>query len=184
MSEAQQTLAQNLQEARALIDRLSQEIRQLTLQLRPPLLDELGLVGALQAYIERYQKQTGIRVHLHIELEPELRLPELVELTAYRFVQEALTNVARHAQTEEVAVQLRLTDRELLLIVEDQGVGFDPEQAFATGRSMGLAAMRERIELLGGRLEITSQPGQGTRLKALLPLPEEADRLISTEASL
>ncbi|BBM70759.1 PAS domain-containing sensor histidine kinase [Rhodothermus marinus] len=184
VSEAQQTLAQNLQEARALIDRLSQEIRQLTLQLRPPLLDELGLVGALQAYIERYHKQTGIRVHLHTELEPELRLPELIELTAYRFVQEALTNVARHAQTEEVAVQLRLTDRELLLVVEDQGVGFDPEQAFATGRSMGLAAMRERIELLGGWLEIASHPGQGTRLKALLPLPEEANRLLSTETSL
>lgn len=180
----QHTLAQNLQEARKLIDRLSQEIRQLTLQLRPPLLDELGLVGALQAYIGRYQKQTGITVHLTADLNPEDRLPELVELTAYRFVQEALTNVARHAQASDVAVRLHLADRELLLTVEDQGKGFDPQEVFAAGQSMGLAAMRERIELLGGRLEIASQPGQGTRLSALLPIPEEANRLVSTEVSL
>lgn len=174
---SQQTLAQTLQEARSLIDRLSQEIRQLTLHLRPPLLDELGLVGALQAYAERYQKQTGITVHLRTALDPARRLPELIELTAYRFVQEALTNVARHAQTSEVVVQIRLVNRELILVVEDQGVGFNPEQAFVTGRSMGLAAMRERIKLLGGQLEIASQLGQGTRLEARLSLSSEVNRL-------
>ncbi|MDQ7039903.1 MAG: PAS domain S-box protein [Rhodothermus sp.] len=176
-------LAQHLAEARQLIERLSQEIRQLTLQLRPPLLDELGLVGALQAYIERYQQQTGITVHLDVRLDPAVRLSELVELTAYRFVQEALTNVARHARTSEARVQVQSVHPELLLMVEDQGIGFDVGEISTTSRSMGLAAMRERIELLGGRLEIASQPGRGTRLKALLPFHEEASRPTVTTVS-
>ncbi len=181
--ETASTLAQHLAEAQQLIERLSQEIRQLTLQLRPPLLDELGLAGALRAYIERYQQQTGITVHLEIRLDAAVRLSELVELTAYRFVQEALTNVARHARTSEVSVQVQSVHQELLLMVEDQGIGFDVGEIATLGRSMGLAAMRERIELLGGRLEIASQPGQGTRLKAWLPFHEEASRPTVTTVS-
>ncbi|GBD02534.1 Oxygen sensor histidine kinase NreB [bacterium HR18] len=175
------TLAENLREARQLIDRLSQEIRQLTLQLRPPLLDELGLAGALRAYAERFERQTRIAVRLALALPERTSLPELIELTAYRFVQEALTNVARHARVDQVDVKASLTENHLHLVVQDQGIGFDPETVTASGRSMGLVAMRERIELLGGRLEIESHPQQGTRLEAYLPLPAETNPFAEAE---
>jgi len=170
-------LTENLREARQLIDRLTQEVRQLTLQLRPLLLDELGLAGALRAYVERFERQTRITVQLSLLLPERSNLPELTELTAYRFVQEALTNVARHARVDQVEVAVTLTESYLNLIVQDQGDGFDPEDVFASGGSMGLSAMRERIELLGGRLKVDSSPQQGTRLEAYLPLVAETELL-------
>jgi signal transduction histidine kinase len=133
------------------------------------MLDDLGLLPALLWYFERYTAQTNVRVNLtHRGLQRRFQ-PE-VETAAFRIIQEALTNVARHAQVEEVGVRLSLTPRKLSLYVKDKGRGFDPEPVLAGGGSSGVAGMTERAALLGGHLEVESAPGAGTTLAAEIPL--------------
>ncbi|TAH37299.1 MAG: PAS domain S-box protein [Planctomycetota bacterium] len=163
-------LAGRLQEAQAVLNDLMSRVRTLSMNLRPAMLDDLGLLPALLWLIQRYQAQTAIQVTLvHTGLEE--RLPADVETTAYRITQEALTNVARHARTQHARVTLRALPGRLLLTVEDEGAGFDPERAHAAASS-GLNGMRERALLLGGSLSIDSTPDRGTTLRVELPVPE------------
>jgi PAS domain S-box-containing protein len=144
------------------------QVRQRSLDLRPSMLDDLGLHPALVWYFTRYSEQTRIR--LAVELQGvERRFPPLVELTAYRIVQEALTNVARHAGVEEAIVLAWVVDAQLMIEVSDQGRGFDHDMVRHTHASTGLIGMRERVALLGGELTIETAPGAGTRLFAALP---------------
>lgn len=159
----------SLEEARAFVGDLVARVRNLSLDLRPGALDDLGLLPALLGHFERYTQQTGLRVGFR-QVGLERRFPSEVETAAYRIVQEALTNVARHAGVDEVAVRLWVQDGVLSLQIEDQGVGFDVEAAFRAGRSSGLAGMRERAGLLGGSLIVESAPGSGTSLLAEVPL--------------
>jgi len=157
-----------LTEAQSLLKDLAGRVRDLSLRLRPTMLDDLGLVPALLWHIDRYAAQTGVRVAfeqsgLDRRFEPE------VETAAYRIVQEALTNVARHAGVRQAAVRLWCEQRNLNVQVEDEGVGFPSERVRAEGKSSGLSGMRERAVLLGGWLEIASRPGGGTRVTAELP---------------
>jgi PAS domain S-box-containing protein len=153
-------LAQSL----AQVNELMARARRLSLDLRPGMLDDLGLLPALLWHIEHYTAQTHVRVIFkHSGLEGVRFAPE-VETAAYRIVQEALTNVARHARVNEVAVRVWSDSRTLALQVEDRGAGFDPEAALAASGTSGLAGMRERAMLLGGQLTIESRPGAGTRL--------------------
>ncbi len=144
-------------------------MRELSLNLRPAMLDDLGLLPALLWYMERYTARTGIQVAFGHEGLGE-RLPPDVETAAYRIVQEALTNVARHAGVRTVMVRLRHDQGALSVQVEDSGIGFEPATVLAERASSGLCGMRERAELLGGRLTVESTPGAGTRLWAHLPL--------------
>jgi signal transduction histidine kinase len=160
----------NLDEAEALVNEIMARVRKLSLDLRPTMLDDLGLLPALLWHIERYTTQTTVRVAFrHTGLEGRRFAPE-VETAAYRIVQEALTNVARHAGVSEAAVRV-WCDQDLLSIrVEDQGVGFVPEALLDAGVSTGLSGMHERMALLGGHLAIEAAPGAGVRLTAEIPL--------------
>lgn len=158
-----------LEQARALIDEALRRVRELSFDLRPALLDHLGLIPALSRMIERYTASTGVRVDLHYS-GIEGRLAPQVETAAYRIVQEALTNTARYAGVNEASVRLWVEGGALHLQVEDRGAGFDAPQVLAAGRSNGLPGVQERLLLLGGRLRVEAAPGSGTHLFAELPL--------------
>jgi PAS domain S-box-containing protein len=160
-----------LEAARSLVRDLSAQVRDLSLRLRPTMLDDLGLVPALAWQLERYTAQTGVRVAFEHHGVGG-RFPAEVETAAYRIVQEGLTNVARHADIGEAVVRLWADGSVLGVQVEDQGAGFDPDAALADGTSGGLSGMLERATLLGGHFEVTSRPGAGTRLAVELPLAE------------
>jgi signal transduction histidine kinase len=156
-------------QAQAQLRDLLEQVRGLALDLRPTMLDDLGVVPALVWLFERYTTQTKVSVRFeHSGLEEQRFAPD-VEITAYRIVQEALTNVARHADVHEVIVRLWTDADTLSVIIVDQGRGFDL-QTVQRGASSGLAGMVERAALLGGELTIESAPGTGTRLTASLPL--------------
>ncbi len=160
---------ERLGQARILVEELLDRIRALSLDLRPSILDDLGLLPALLGHVERYTSQTKIRVHLeHSGLDR--RFPPETETAAYRIVQEALTNVARHGRVDEVTVRLWATDETLGVQVEDHGEGFDPRLVLEAGRSGGLAGLRERAALLNGHLTVETEPGRGVRLTAEVPL--------------
>jgi PAS domain S-box-containing protein len=164
--------AHSLAEATATVQALTEQIRQLSMDLRPAALDSLGLLAAMQWHLERYQQQTGIVADLRHEGLAR-RFSAKVEIGAYRVVQEALTNVARHAGTDAATVQLFADDRSLAVVVRDHGCGFDPAMASSSG---GLSGMRERVELLGGRLEVEATPGAGVVVAAEFPL-DGAERM-------
>ncbi|HVS36853.1 MAG TPA: PAS domain-containing protein [Gemmataceae bacterium] len=155
-------------EARALLRDLTARVRDLSLRLRPSMLDDLGLLPALLWLLPRYTAQTGVRVAFRHE-GLERRFSPEGETAAYRIVQEALTNVARHARVGEAAVQVSLDAQTLRIVIEDRGVGFDPEAAASGGAGCGLSGMRQRAALLGGRLELAAAAGAGTRLSAEWP---------------
>jgi signal transduction histidine kinase len=157
-------------EAKQVTDDLIERTRGLSLQLRPLMLDDLGLLPALADYIERFAHRTEVRVNFkHRDLGTERFRPE-VETAAYRIVQEALTNVARHAQVKEATVRVWVVKGSLFVQVEDCGRGFDTEMAWSGTSTSGLAGMRERASLLGGRFSLESSPGAGARLTVDLPL--------------
>ena len=162
--------AEPFAEALRLIDDLMERIRRLSVDLRPHMLDDLGLVPALEWHFRRFGKQTGIQVQLK-RTATFSRLPALIETAAYRIVQEALTNVARHSGAKEAEVRLWADEERLRVQVEDRGKGFSAEQALAARNSTGLAGMRERAELLGGEFTLESSPGSGTLITVELPLP-------------
>ncbi|MGH7569264.1 MAG: PAS domain S-box protein [Gemmatimonadales bacterium] len=162
-------------ESLALIDQGILQVRTLSLDLRPSMLDDLGLVATLRWYLDRHGQRAGYAVALDAcPIEP--RLPPTVETACFRVTQEALTNVARHARARRVTVTVRARDAELELAVRDDGVGFDVRAArerAAAGASLGLLGMEELASLAGGRLTIDSTPGQGTAILARFPLREE-----------
>jgi signal transduction histidine kinase len=147
-----------------LLDRL----HELTARIRPPMLDDLGLKDAVQSLLSDYERSSGVvpRVELHFGGGA---VPAVVSENAYRILQEALTNVARHARAAEVFVRLHVTAGRLALTVRDAGAGFDP--AARDGTRLGLLGMRERAELLGGTFVLTAAPGSGTEVEVILPLP-------------
>jgi PAS domain S-box-containing protein len=165
-------LGNGLAEARVLVNELMARVRKLSLDLRPAMLDDLGLLPALLWHFEHYTAQTQVRVNFkHSGLEKRRFGPE-VETAAYRLVQEALTNVARHAQVQEVTVRLSTHPQTLSIEIEDRGKGFDLELVLSASETSGLAGMRERAALLGGRLTIESFPDAGTRLNAELSIAD------------
>jgi signal transduction histidine kinase len=158
-----------LAEAQTLVNDLTTRVRQLSLDLRPAMLDDLGLLPTLLWYIKRYTQQAEIQVALkHTGLEQ--RVASDLEIAVYRIVQEGLTNVARHAGVRAVTIRLWRTEEFIGVRIEDQGRGFVLDQVLTAYTSSGLAGMVERVRLLGGQLTIESAPGQGTRLIAELPL--------------
>ena len=142
-------------------------VREISLDLRPSMLDHQGLVPALQWLLRRFGERSGIDVEFEHEGLNE-RLPSEVETAAYRIVQEGLTNIARHAGTTSGHVSLTLTDRALCVEIRDEGTGFHPDAVQAGYRS-GLDGIRERAVLLRGNFDIRSTPGKGTTLSIELP---------------
>jgi PAS domain S-box-containing protein len=156
------------EEMKAVLNDLIDKVRDLSMNLRPPMLDDLGLLSALTWQIERFEAQTGIHVRFqHANLDR--RFGAQIEITAFRIVQEALTNVARHAGVSQANVDVWASPTSLGVRIEDQGRGFDVPAALGA-RPSGLEGMRERSRLVGGHLAIESEPGTGTRVSADLPL--------------
>ena len=161
-----------LQECLVIIDQAVAHIRGLAVNLRPPMLDDLGLADALEWALDRQAKASGWRASIDAQ-QFEDRFASEIETACFRIGQEALTNAARHAQATEVRVQLRRSGDAVELLVTDDGRGFD-EQAFASTeerrKHFGLVSMRERAALAGGSLDVESQPGKGTRIRARFPV--------------
>jgi PAS domain S-box-containing protein len=164
----QRTELEQIQEA---VSEIIRDVREMSLNLRPSMLDDMGLVPTLLWHFDRYTSQTGIHVNFQYEEFPR-RIPLEIETAAYRIVQEALTNVARHAQVQEVFVGLVMQDDTLWVEILDNGRGFDPI-AEPDRPSSGLSGMRERADLLGGYLLVESFLHQGTQILAALPLSDQ-----------
>jgi PAS domain S-box-containing protein len=161
-----------LEESLAIVDRALQQVRNLSLDLRPSLLDDLGLVAALRWYVDRVAQRAGFTAEFIAE-PPGIRAPASLETTCFRVAQEALTNVVRHARAQRVRVELRSADGELHLRVRDDGAGFDVAEArqrAVRGGSLGLLGMQERVALIRGRIKIHSASGKGAEVHVSLPL--------------
>jgi signal transduction histidine kinase len=161
-------------ESLAIVQGLLREVRDLSFRLRPAMLDDMGLTEALRWYVDREARRTGIRAT--VTVDPAVgRLPATIETAVFRVVQEAMTNVGRHARASSVAVELRADGDVVHLVVADDGVGFDADAARDRLR-LGLLGMRERVALVGGTLEIESVPGHGTELRARIPAAAASER--------
>jgi signal transduction histidine kinase len=167
-AEDEQELRAAVGEVRELVRSTLQDVRQLAVELRPKVLDDFGLVAALERLTQSFGEQTGISVHFQQNWPTSDRLPAEIETALYRIVQESLTNIVKHARATSVSVVLTRKDDSVSVVVEDDGVGFEPHRAREDG--IGLVGMRERVALLGGRLAIESRPGAGTTFVAEVPL--------------
>jgi signal transduction histidine kinase len=143
-------------------------VRELSAQLRPPVLDDVGLAAAIEWQAQEFQSRTGVVCRLVSSL-PDEELPTDVSTALFRILQEALTNVARHAGATFVHIRLDKADSVIILTVTDNGRGITPEE-IENVRSLGLVGMRERSLLLGGNVTITGQPGNGTTVTARIPV--------------
>lgn len=151
---------------RELVVSTLQDVRRLAVELRPAALDDFGLAPALERLAETVRQTTSVEVDLEVGIGGE-RLPADVETTMYRIVQEALTNISKHAAATRISILLARKERAVVVVVEDDGGGFDPGGETA---GLGLAGMRERVTLLGGQLRVETSPGRGTTIAAEVPL--------------
>ena len=171
--EERTAIVQRLDDSIAILERLLQQVRQLSLELHPPLLDDFGLVPALRWYLDQQAQRVGLRVEFFAD--PTLgRIDAAIETACFRVAQEALTNVVRHAGAQMVSVELDRTPEVLHLVVRDDGIGFDVVKA-QQGASLGLLGMRERVALVGGELDCKSAPGRGTEVHAFFPVRFQPD---------
>jgi signal transduction histidine kinase len=172
-------LASRLAELREMADRTLQEVRQISHLLRPQMLDDLGLLPTLRWLARTFQQRTGVQVELSSEGIDEQTDPDVQNLV-FRLVQEALTNVAKHAGAPTAQVRLGRVGDRLSLTVQDRGAGFDAEEFLRSTdeeRGFGLRGMRDRVHLFSGRFAVKSQPGAGTTLEIEVPLePSAAER--------
>lgn len=161
-------LRQSIQIVEETLDR----VRNISLDLRPLILDDLGLIAAVRWYISRASQLAGFTVHFESNIEDRELSPEL-ETVLFRVAQEALTNVVRHSRASRVTVEINVREGKVVLIVKDNGVGFElprTEVRSDSAQSLGLLGMRERVGLVGGKIEIESVPSYGTSIKAVFPL--------------
>jgi two-component system sensor histidine kinase UhpB len=173
----EEELRNGLLELRASLGNTMDEVRELSRSLRPSLLDDQGLVAALDSYVNGLGEKTHYPVTFHREEQDHIgRLPSMIELVCYRVAQEALTNAIKHAQPEKISVRLVL-GKLITLTVRDDGVGFDPDHQVS---GLGLVGMRERAQLVSGELKIKSSPGNGTEVLLEIPLEnwKEPDQYI------
>jgi len=161
-----------LEEIERVADEVYEQVRALSHGMRPGMLDDVGLVDALSSYFEDYTAQTGVKVSFeHRGLETPMATD--TEIAAFRIVQEALVNAARHAKTSHVTVRLECEHTTLRLEIEDRGCGFDPTEV--DSRSSGISGMQYRAQLAGGELVVDSSPGAGTCVSCRLPLRERSE---------
>ena len=158
---------EGVESLRGLVVSTLQDVRRLAVELRPSALDDFGLGPALERLVDTHRQDASVEVDLEVRLKGE-RLPSEVETTLYRIVQEALTNVAKHADATRISILLMRKDEAAVLVVEDDGKGFDLGEIRPEG--LGIAGMRERVGLLGGQLRLEGAPGKGTTLAVEVPL--------------
>jgi len=163
---------ERLRQVSTYVDEIEDRLRRLSHELRPTILDDLGLRPALEFLAEGFSARTGIPIR--VEGKTDGRVDSLVETAIYRVVQEALTNIARHASADGASIRLRHAHDRLRCTIRDDGVGFAANRlrrgAKGVGRGLGLLGVRERLDALGGRVQIRSTPGAGTELSVVVPL--------------
>jgi len=165
-----------LNDTMAVVESLVQVVRNLSLELRPSVLDDLGLAPALRMYVKRLEKEAGVAINFVADSLYH-RLPPDIENACFRVAQEALTNVIKHSKAQKVGIELRQVENKLQLTIFDDGIGFDVQSALEQakmGRSFGLLGIHERIFLAGGKIKIESTPKKGTKIQAYFPLHEES----------
>ena len=168
----QTELCEQIDQLQAIAKQLDGDVDFLVWELRPTALDDLGLLAALTNYVKGWSKHFIISAELHTSGMEKDRLTSEIETVLYRIMQEALTNIAKHAGAENVDILLERRNDHISLIVEDDGVGFEAEQAFGAGdKGLGLIGMRERAALVGGTLEIESSMGNGATVVVRIPVP-------------
>ncbi|HUM66851.1 MAG TPA: PAS domain-containing sensor histidine kinase, partial [Chitinophagaceae bacterium] len=158
-----------LGEIMGVIDITSQTIRRIASELRPSLLDDLGLLAAIEWHLEEFEKRSGIRKKLQVP-DAEIPLPDAFKIGIFRIFQESLTNVARHSGATEVMVSLSQENKQLALIIRDNGNGLADKQG--NRKTLGLLGMKERSQVMGGQYNISSNPGEGTTVTVIVPLPD------------
>ncbi len=175
------TCRPDVEKAAKLVSGLFHNVRNISLDWRPPMLDDFGLLPALLALQGRLSGETSLRVELAHSGIGETRFPAEIETAAYRIAQEALTNVVQHAKAHRVTLHIQANTERLGIDLRDDGVGFDLAAVHARGTAQGLSGMRERARLLGGDVNIDSAPAKGTRITALLPLAARAAEQAATK---
>ncbi len=173
LSEEKSSHARSVTKIIETIEEASDTARSISENLRPGMLDLLGLGAALEHHVKRFRESTGTACRLEVSNGGDLDLEDRLATAVFRIVQESLTNVAKYAQAESVVVKLADLGEELLLVVQDDGVGMDLTQQKRDRSSFGLLGMSERAQALGGKLTIESEPGRGTRIEASLPKTKE-----------
>jgi signal transduction histidine kinase len=160
----------HLEEIRQLLNQVEGQLRRLSHELRPTILDDLGLLPALEFLAEGVSKRSGVPIA--VEGERSGRLAPPIETALYRAVQEALTNAAKHAQAKSMTVRVKREEKSVSCSVRDDGVGFDTSAMLARkgNRGLGLLGIRERVATLGGSVQIKSQPGQGAEITITVPV--------------
>jgi len=155
-----------------MVESLMAQVRSLALELRPTMLQDLGLVPTIRWYVNTLTKRRGITIQLKTH-NADGRFSEDIETALYRIIQEALTNISRHSEASHVHLNLSCQDSNISATIEDNGIGFEVDQilTFASeGKGVGLVAIQERVAALDGRFDIHSAPGLGTRLSVRLPI--------------
>lgn len=163
-------LSKKISRTQRLVEKSVDIVHRFARELRPAMLDHLGLIPALHSFMKSFTKETGIRVSL-TAFAAVSKLDSAKRTVLYRVAQEALTNVDRHAQASRVEVSIRRLPKAVCMQIEDNGKSFDAERIFHTGRTkrMGLLGMRERVEMVGGRFSVKSAPGTGTTIQVQIP---------------
>lgn len=174
-SQTPEQAQERIDDLRTIASTVLEEVHSLALELRPPVLDDLGLLHALYRYTRDFSRKHGIRVDLEADGFTDRQLPAYVGTTLYRVTQEALTNVARHSGAQQVSVTLSWHRSKVTGIIHDDGRGFDIKEVQGRQRErLGLFSMQERAKMAGGRLELRSAPGSGTTVLIQVPVPEAA----------
>jgi signal transduction histidine kinase len=163
-----------LTETALLADQTLEQIRELSLSLRPSLLDDLGLVPTLRWYLERVSGRLNIEIAFQAQ-GLQTRLSGDIETTLYRVVQEALTNIAKHADARTVSVRIDCVDNSVVATIEDDGRGFDPRRLERAAHPFGagLLGMKERVTFMGGQFDVRSRRGKGTKLSIAIPIEKD-----------
>jgi PAS domain S-box-containing protein len=175
MKESNGAKSKRIDETAAILEKLLGQVRQISLDLRPPTLDDLGLVPALRSLLDQQGRRASVAVHLSAKNIPENLDPE-IQTTCFRIAQEAITNVVRHANATRIDVELARENGNLRLQVRDNGRGFDVDSAQPQAVGLGLIGIKERAALVGGRTKIVSSPDKGTAIEVLLPLTPCGER--------
>jgi len=164
--------APHLNESVDLVDEVLNHVRNMSLDLRPSMLDDLGLVPALRWYVDKQSRRAGLQANISADVSGKRFAPE-IEITCYRILQEAMNNVIKHSSAEKLNVELWNDAQELHLRIADDGKGFNVYSALRralNGESTGILGMQERVELVGGKLRINSVVGEGTDIHAIFPV--------------
>ncbi|MGE5107875.1 MAG: sensor histidine kinase, partial [Sphingobacteriales bacterium] len=161
-------IKQKTKELEEMADDTIKTVRRISSELRPSLLDNLGLVAALEWQSREFEKRTGIKTRFAAEA-PFIKLPDKIATGLFRIFQESLTNVARHAQATSIHLSLKIENNKILMNINDNGKGFIPGN-IKNNETLGILGMRERALILGGKYIIQSEPGEGTMVKVIIPI--------------